>query len=278
MSDLSRLPAPQFVETVDFETLVTAIKADVALRVPEIIAVLDLESEPVVKLIECFAYRETLLRVRINEAAKATLLAYATGDDLENLGALLNTDRLEGESDKDFRHRISEAFERLSNAGPAASYAAYARAADPRVRDVAVSSPNPGEVLVTILTTAGDGISTPDLLSAVEAQLSRDDVRPLTDEVTVVGAIPVYVDIDVTLKLLPGVLAGPTTDAVETALSQYFADDVRIGEDVALSGIAAACHQSGVRQALVTLPAGNVAVAAGEAGVLRNLTITPVLA
>lgn len=47
---------------------------------------------------EVCAYRELLLRQRINQAAKSNLLAFATGTDLDNLGALYDVERKEGET------------------------------------------------------------------------------------------------------------------------------------------------------------------------------------
>ena len=42
---------------------------------------LTFESEPVVKMLQENVYRELLLRQRINEAAKAVMVAYSGGDD-----------------------------------------------------------------------------------------------------------------------------------------------------------------------------------------------------
>ena len=65
--DLSGLTPPDIIETVDFETIVKAMRDDLVARFPAIENVIDLESEPARKLIEAFAYRETLLRARIND-------------------------------------------------------------------------------------------------------------------------------------------------------------------------------------------------------------------
>ena len=45
-------------------------------------------------LLSIFAYRENLLRILINETAKQNLLAYARGEVLDHLGALLGVSRL----------------------------------------------------------------------------------------------------------------------------------------------------------------------------------------
>ena len=104
--DTSALPSPAVVELLDFEAIVADIKADLLARYPEAATVLDLESEPLVKLLESFAFRELLFRARVNDAARAHLLAFATGADLDHLGALFGVSRMAGEHDERLRVRI----------------------------------------------------------------------------------------------------------------------------------------------------------------------------
>lgn len=97
--DLSQLPAPQIVDVPDFETLLAERKAEFVALHPKdeqeaVIRTLELESEPVTKLLQENAYRELLLRQRINEAAQAVMVAYAMGGDLDQLAANYNVKRL----------------------------------------------------------------------------------------------------------------------------------------------------------------------------------------
>ena len=52
------------------------------------------DSEPITKLLQENAYREVILRQRINDAAVANMLAWAQGSDLDNLVANWNVSRL----------------------------------------------------------------------------------------------------------------------------------------------------------------------------------------
>lgn len=97
--DLSQLPAPSVVETIDFETLLAERKASLIALYPDdekaaITATLALESEPITKLLQENAYREMVLRQRVNEAAKAVMLAYAEREDLDQIGANYKVSRL----------------------------------------------------------------------------------------------------------------------------------------------------------------------------------------
>ena len=98
--DLNNLPVPKVVQELSYETLLAQRKAKfLSLQENDDMrqhwqARLQLESEPVVKLLEENAYLELLLRTHINESAKAVMLAYATGSDLDQLGALFGIKRL----------------------------------------------------------------------------------------------------------------------------------------------------------------------------------------
>lgn len=180
--DLSQLPPPQVVETLSFEDLLEERKARLLELYPEeqretIARALELESEPIVMLLQENAYREMLLRQRINEAAQAVMVAYAIGSDLDQLGANNNTPRLTiipedseaippveavMESDADFRQRIPAAFEGMSVAGPTGAYEFHALSADGKVADASATSPAPALVTVTILSREGDGTASPN--------------------------------------------------------------------------------------------------------------------
>lgn len=175
--DLSQLPAPQIVDVPDFETLLAERKAEFVALHPKdeqeaVMRTLELESEPVTKLLQENAYRELLLRQRINEAAQAVMVAYAIGSDLDQLAANYNVKRLTVtpadndavppvaavmESDEALRLRVPAAFEGLSVAGPTAAYEFHARSADGRVADASATSPAPAEVVLTVLSREGDG-------------------------------------------------------------------------------------------------------------------------
>ena len=97
--DLAALPDPQVVEQLDFEQILAERKAYAislwpAAEQAEIAARLALESEPLTKLLEENAYRELVWRQRVNDGARALMLAFATGTDLDQLAANVNLTRL----------------------------------------------------------------------------------------------------------------------------------------------------------------------------------------
>lgn len=83
--DLASLPAPEVLEPLEFEAVYAEELADFRAYMGDQWNAA-LESDPVVKLLEQAAYRRMQNRARVNSAAKALLLAYAEGSDLDQFG------------------------------------------------------------------------------------------------------------------------------------------------------------------------------------------------
>lgn len=267
--DLSQLPPPQIVEQIDFELILAERKAYMISLWPaeeqaEIAARLDMESEPLTKLLQENAYRETIWRQRVNEASLANLLATARGTDLEQLAANFNVKRLviqEGkpsamppvprlmESDDSLRERAQMAWEGLSTAGPRNSYIFHARAADGRVADATAESPSPAVAVVTVQSLLGDGTASADLLALVNTYLSDEDRRPVADRLLVQGAQILNYQVKAQLFLLSsGPESEPILAAAEQRLLAYVHQRRRLGMEVSESALHAALHVEGVRK------------------------------
>ena len=267
--DLSLLPAPQIVEQIDYEQILAERKTYAISLWPveqqaEIAARLALESEPITKLLQENAYRETLWRQRVNEAAMANMLSLAMDQDLDNLAANFNVKRLviqEGnpaaypptlrvmENNDSLRERAQMAWEGLSSAGPRNSYIFHARAADGRVADATAESPSPAVVVVTVQALRGDGSADPALLEAVKAYLSDDDRRPMADRLTVQGADILNYRVNAKLYLnTSGPESEPILAAAEQRLLTYVHQRRRLGMEVSESALHAALHIEGVRK------------------------------
>lgn len=280
--DLSTLPPPDVVETLSYETILAAMLADLRERDPVFTALV--ESDPAYKILEVAAYRELLIRQRVNDGARAVMLAQATGGDLEQLAALFNVTRKtldEGdpdalppvpptyETDADLRYRTQLALEGLSTAGPVGAYEFHALSVD-GVKSVGIQGPpdtDPGDVLVTILSGTGDGEADAPLISAVDAALNAEDVRPLTDQVTVQSATIVNYEIIATLYIPTGPDPDAVRDAALASAQAFVSARHRVGADVRLSALYAALHVGGVERVTLSAP-----------GIVADLVITAVQA
>jgi len=292
--DLSQLPAPDVVETLDYETLLAERKATLISLYPEseqaaIARTLTLESEPMVKLLQENAYREVLLRQRVNEAAQAVMVAYALSNDLEQLAANNNVQRLMitpadneavppvaavMESDADLRQRIPAAFEGMSVAGPTGAYEYHAASASGLVADASAISPAPAEVIVTILSRDGDGTASPALLATVSTALNDDEVRPVADRVTVQSAKIVNYQIEATVFVYPGPAIEPILADAQKRLLAYINEMRRLGRDIRRSAIYAALTTQGVQRVELASPSGDVVLDKTQAANCTAYTIT----
>lgn len=267
--NLAALPAPQVVEVIDYEQILAERKAYfISLHPAEqqaaVAATLALESEPITKLLQENAYRETLLRQRVNEAALATMLAFAEGDDLEQIAARFNVERLTiipanpnavppvaavMEGDDSLRERTQMAMEGLSTAGPRNAYIFHARSADGRVADATAESPAPAEAVVTVQSALGNGTADAELLAIVAAYLSDDDRRPVADRLTVQSAEVLEYSVDAVLHLnTVGPEAEPIRAAAEARLAALINQRRRLGLEVNRSALDAALHIEGVKR------------------------------
>ncbi|HDG1666725.1 TPA: baseplate assembly protein [Kluyvera ascorbata] len=291
--DLSQLPAPDVVETLDFETILAERKATLVSLYPEeqqeaVARTLALESEPLVKYLEENAYREVIWRQRVNDAAQACTLAYANDNDLDVMAGNNNTARqvvtpaddstipptpAVMESDADLRFRAQQAYEGLSVAGPVGAYEYHGRSADGRVADISVVSPSPACVTITVLSREDDGTAPDDLLAAVEKALSAEDVRPVGDRVTVQSAEVVPYQIDAMLYFYPGPESEPIRLAAEEKLKAYISAQQRLGRDIRRSAIYAALHVEGVQRVELAAPLADIVLTQYQASYCTEYSI-----
>ena len=263
MIDLSLLPPPELIESLDFETIYSARKARFLAswppeQQPEVAARLELESEPMVKLLQENSYQELLLRQRVNDAARAVLFPHSTDDDLDNLAAFFDVQRLPDELDSALRERAMLSLHSLSVAGPANAYRFHALSAHADVLDASATRPTSGTVRVTVLPKPTSEVPPAELLAAVDAALNAEDVRPLNDTVDVRPAEPFGYQIEAKLEIQGNLPADIPLKAAHDALASYAAEQYRLGGSIRLSAIYAALHQPGVGYAKLIEPTQDI--------------------
>lgn len=241
--DLTQLPPPEVVETLDYETILQVHRADLLERYPAAAAVIDLESEPLNKLLQAHAYRELLYRQRVNEAARAHLLAFATGADLDHKAAFYGLTRLAGESDERLRARVQLRIKSLAGNGTREAYELTAMTASQNVRDARATQPFPGRV--HLLLWCHDAAQAEATLATVVAAINADDGRPLGVPVTVALARPRAINITAAIEREAGAPADLAQRLLVT-LADALAAYARLGRDVPRSWITARLHTAQV--------------------------------
>jgi phage-related baseplate assembly protein len=287
--DLSRLPAPQVVTVPDFEVILAEMKSAVISLEPDLAPVLALESEMATKVLQVCAFYVMLARAEKNDDARAVMLAFATGSDLDHLGALFGVARAVidpgnpgavppvpavMEDDTRLRARIQLALEGFSTAGPVGAYLFHTLSASPLVRDAFIESPEPGEVRVTVLSTEGDGTPDAALLDVVAAGLNDEEVRPLTDLVVVQAALIEPLTIDAAIEVMPGPDPAMVLAAAQAAIEAWADDLHRLGRSVRLSAIYAALHREGVKRVVLTEPVSDIEIDPDQAAWVSAIALS----
>jgi len=294
--DLSQLPPPDVIETLDFEVILQNNIDTYKQQYPEFSATL--ESEPVIKLIELFSYKELYLRQRVNDAARSVMLAYAGGNDLDHIAANYGVERqlideanpdayppipATFETDARLRKRTQLAPETWTTAGSEGAYVARTLSADNTVKDVTVLNPIPGRVLVTVLSTEGNGQANGELIAKVHEALSASTVRPLTDEVIVQSAKIIDYTVEATLHIGKGPGHDIVLSTARVQLQEYVTQQHHLHSTVSLSGIYAALHVEGVAKVTLSSPRSDILTSPEQApycvdirlNIANDNTITP---
>jgi phage-related baseplate assembly protein len=274
--DLSALAPPDIIEALDYEAIVKEMRDDLVARFPLIAGVIDLESEPARKLIEAFAYRELRLRARINDGARAVLLASSYGSNLDHLAALFGTARQEDEDDERLRRRVQLAPEAFSVAGPEGAYQYHVLTVAPWARDVSAIMTQPGVVRVTVLRSGPDPVPTEAERETIRLHLGAEAIRPLTDVVQVLPPTVRTVTIEARLTLYPGPDAGVVQSRATAALGDWFERNRMLGMNLRRSAIFARLHQEGVHSVELIAPAEDIVLDETEVYAIAGLAITTI--
>lgn len=217
------------------------------------------ESDPAMKVLEVAAWRELLLRQRINEAVKSNLLKFATGEDLDNLAEFYGVKRQKEEDDERLRKRVKAKIASWSTGGSKEYYKYHALSAHSRVQDALVESPIPEKVQISILSTMLSTASE-ELLEIVKKQLTGDDIRVLTDAVTVIGCNIMEIDIHSRMSISPVI----SKEEIKKQFIKKFEANRRLGWNVTRSWIIANLFVEGVENVELIEPREDVVVLGNE--------------
>ncbi|EPV2471867.1 baseplate assembly protein [Enterobacter asburiae] len=289
--NLSALAVPDAIVVPDAADIFTRWLARLRELDPEFDALV--ESDPAYKQGEINAYQLTLAFQRVNDAVRAVFLASARGADLDQIGAGFNVSRLVinpgdpdavppadpvYEDDDAFRERIQLSWAQLNTAGARNAYRFHAKSADNDVLDADAYGPEthnrPGEVDVYVLSRTGNGEASPGLTEKVMSELSADEVRPLTDYVSVKSATIVSYAVTAELDIPDGPDAQTVLEHAISTLTSYTLLSHRINGLVPLSAIYAALQQPGVSRVRLISPVADLEAAAGQAPWCSAINVT----
>ncbi|ABE64063.1 Baseplate J-like protein [Nitrobacter hamburgensis X14] len=277
--NLADLPLPPVLQPLDYEALLADIIAEFKTRWEAVRALHPelpsydqqmLETDPAKIVLESAAYIYMLTLARVNDAAKALMLATTSGGDLDSFAADFDLPRLVVtpatddapavmESDADYRRRRWLATEGYAAAGPEDAYRFFAMSADPSIKEALAIKGDDNRVDLVLLSRDGNGAVSGQIVSKVHAALSPLKTRPLTDSLYTRSASIIAQPISVLIT----VPYGPDRETVRAkALSNiaaYAGSRNALGMVLRVDGIIGAAREGNAVETMqVVSPAADV--------------------
>lgn len=193
------------------------------------------------------------------------------------IASVSNTEKTAGgtdiEDDDSLKERIYYSASRYSVAGPEGAYEYWVRTFNADILDIRVTSENPVEVVIEFIMADGE-LPTSGIITGLQNYLQNQQIRPLTDKVTVKAPDTVDYKINVTYYINSSDLSKEQTIKanVEEAVNQYIIwQRSKIGRDINPSRLIQMMISAGAKRVELTLPEFQ---AIGAANVAKNISKT----
>jgi len=237
--EISQLPPPEIVQQLD-----ASVPRDrMLVRYAELMGSdVPKAGDPLYFAFSSMAEEVTRARQEFQDISLENMVAYATGYNLQRLADLRPVEKFDTETDDEFRRRVQMAPESFSTAGPDGAYIFHALAADEDVLDAYPDSPDGFIVDLYVLSRTGNGAASEALISAVNDYVSKEDLRPLNDKLTVKSAVIKSYVIEVELTLPNGPGESETLSQANKRLQSLAKETHIFGGQATLSLINAAAH------------------------------------
>jgi len=272
--DLSALPAPEALETWTFDQIFQASVADVVARLnaAEIPYNVDkLVANPMSFVVRGAAYREGLMRQRVNDAVRAVLAPLAQKADLDNVCARIGVQRLLiqpatdtsdaiYENDAQLLRRYLLAFDRPA-AGSADKYLYEAYTAWPDMLDAAVrgfeTHGRRGDIDLVVIGPGG-ALPTDTQLAAVRAAVNASGVKGEATSMTVMAARRTLFDVSMLLDIPEGPDPATVIAGAEKRVTAAAAERMVVGGQAPLDLLFGAAYGPGVTKVTRIAPAADI--------------------
>jgi phage-related baseplate assembly protein len=294
--DLSRIPAPNAIDPLDYESLraafierFSAVWAAARAVDPTLPAydVEMLETDPAIIIGEAWSYLRLLDRARVNDAIRAVLAPLARGADLDNVVARVNIVRLVVtpatgaaaavmESDAQLLRRYLLAFDRPS-AGSADRYLYEAFTAWPAMLDAAVVGRavhgRRGDTDIVVIGPNGVAATSQEM-AAVRNAVNATNVKPEATSVSVIPAVRKTYTVSLVLVIPKGPDPSVVIADARTRVDAAITGRLLIGAEVPVWSIAGAAYGSNVIRVRVLSPTADIAPDPYSVPVCTGVTIT----
>ncbi|WP_455475516.1 baseplate J/gp47 family protein [Bartonella sp. B17] len=260
---------PEILSELSFEEIRAASLAHLKEQLPNYTF---LESDPALKVIEAFSYRELLLRQRINEAVRNNILDFATGTSLDALGDWHGVYRMEEESDDKYRERIRLHVRGGKGSGTEPYYKFVALSADSRVKDAIVYRTGKDPTIHVAIFSNNEETASQELIKKVSEALHKKNVIMTNDTIVVHAAVAKVIALEADVWLLQET-ALTILAQMEANLRAAWRQEQTLGRELSLSWWVSKLMIPGVQKILALEPIKDIAVSAEEVLSLGKITL-----
>jgi len=287
------LPLPDAIEALDAEAIIAArmaqfqIDADAAGFPYDVGA---LETDPIKIDQTAHAFRELLMRSRVNSAVRAVLPAYAQKADLDAIAARANVQRqlitpadpinniaAVYEDDAKLLVRYLTSFA-VPSAGSDDGFIYRAVTAVPALRDVTILGPEyhgrAGRVYVRLLWEGGITVPDDAILAVINAVRDTKSGRPLTDDVVVSSAPVIPYSLALSVQVPRGPAPAAIEAAAEAAIMKAALARYAIGAPVWLNYLGGSAYVANVQKVFLNSPLADLSPDKGSAAFPRSIKAT----
>lgn len=159
-------------------------------------------------------------------------------------------------TDDEFYDLLVAGQDAYTSAGAKGAYEYYARSVSTDIRDIVVNSPSP--CVVHIYAVMKDGtLASEEMKAAILAACNADEIRPLTDQVSVEDAEMVTYNINMTYYLSRDSTESAATiqEKVEAAVEEFIAwEHAQIGRDINPSKLNQLVIEAGAKRTVINSP------------------------
>ena len=264
--ELTALPAPDVLETLDYDTILTDLLSRMRTINPNYTNLV--EGDPAYSVLQTNAYESVMLRKRVNDAVRAVLATHAIGSDLDNLAALFSLLR-DGKTDKAFRPEVLNYLKTISPGSPE-WYRKYALEAndppkgeslltgDKIVEARAFKTCTPGQVLVFVQPDTPGAIAVGDVPGQVQEYLREEPHLFMGDTVTVRTIDKKDYALTARIRVVPGFSVADVLSTVQKQANAFVRERKIIGREIPLSDIYATFASDAISEFRLVSPAASI--------------------
>ncbi|KAA6405668.1 baseplate J/gp47 family protein [Candidatus Tokpelaia sp.] len=224
--------------------------------------------------LEVSVFDELLLRARINDAARATLLAFATGSNLDALGDFHGVLRLPNETDEAYRRRIRLFVSGARGGGTADYYRYHALSANSAVKDAIVYRQGKSPIIyIAVFGDTADGSVGEQLLADIAAYMRDPKICMTSDTLEIVSAVRIFVPVKAEIWLYQAAQANASERAAANLRSRW-QDRQALGRPLTQSFIISSLMIDDVARVHLQVPAEDIEAAPNEAIAITDIELT----